>query len=183
MHDIAQPLKATFHGERIAVARLRGPLTLATLEVVDEATETATPMSLPGSAVSGHQFWFASDYLHHLLSMATDPSVDNTVEIDIIDRRMALSSAGPQAPPARTVRVRTAILAEHHAIEAGIGSVAEQPHWLPRGGARTGLVGLQPAVQHVMRRRDVEPCLLARSLHWIELRPVRGHARGTPLGR
>ena len=183
MRDIDHSLKETFHERSFAVAHLRGPLTLTTLEAVDEASEATTPQALQAGIAGAHQFWFTSEYLHHLLSMATDPSTDNLLEIDIIDRRLALSGAAPLGAPVRTVRVRTAVLGSDMTVEAGIGQVAEQPHWVPRC-AGTGLPGgPRPAVQHLMRRRDIEPCLLARSLHWIELRPTRRPGRGTDPGR
>ncbi|MCE2946483.1 MAG: hypothetical protein ACK515_09715 [bacterium] len=162
------------------MTQLRGPLTLTTLEAVDEASEATEPQA--GIAVS-HQFRFASEYLHHLLSMATDPSTDTLPEIDIIDRRLALSGAAPLGAPVRTVRVRTAVLGSDMTVEAGIGQVAEQPHWVPRCAGMGLPGGPRPAVQHLMRRRDIEPCLLVRSLHWIGLRPTRRPGRGTDPGR
>lgn len=168
------------------VTHLRRPLTLCTLEPVDEVSEAtvASQDPMPGA---GCQFWFASDYLHHLLAMGTDPSVDNTVEVGIIDRRLALSSSIPPARPARVLRVRTAVVADDTSIEVAFGHVAEQPGWVPRGTGTAGRAGLhpalQPAVQHLVRRRDIEPCLLARSLHWIELRPTLRHGRGVRPGQ
>jgi hypothetical protein len=183
MRDIDHPLKETFHEGSFVVTHLRGPLTLTTLEAVDEASEAAMSQALQAGMAGAHQFWFESEYLHHLLSMATDPSADNLLEIDIIDRRLALSAAGALAAPVRTVRVRTAVLASDMTVEAGIGQIAEQPHWVPRSAGAGVPGGPHPAVQHLLRRRDIEPCLLARSLHWIELRPTRKAGRGTDPGR
>ncbi|MBY0439559.1 MAG: hypothetical protein K2W80_15350 [Burkholderiales bacterium] len=181
MLDIEHTLRETFDQGLFTVTQLRRPLTLCTLEPVDESAERTMDPRRPFDA-GGHQFWFDSEYLHHLLSMATDPSVDNTVEVGIIDARLALSSPVAVVQPARTVRVRTAVLADGLYIEAAVGRVGEQPDWIPRGARPSGATGVKPAVQHVVRRRDIEPCLLARSLHWIELRPTLGRGQGTRPG-
>jgi hypothetical protein len=178
MLDIDQTLKLTFHDGDYTVVQLRRPLTLFAIEPVDESVDSS--VDTPRAPVAcEHQFWFDSEYLHHLLAMATDSSIDNTVEVGIIDARLALASQGPVVRPARIVRVRTAVLADDRYLEAAVGHVAEQPGWVPRGGRAAGATGIQPAVQHLLCRREIEPCLLARSLHWIELRPTSGRTRGT----
>lgn len=174
MIDLPHHFNDTFHQGRFSSHLLRGPLTLATLEAADAGTGAPLAGAQPALPPEAHEFWFASDFVHHLLSMATDPTIDNSVEIGIIDTRIALSHPEPLLELPRTVRIRTAVVPGRLAIPAAVGQVAEKPCWAPRGEpAAAG----QPALQHVVRRSDIERCVLARSLHWIELYPGRPGAR------
>jgi len=183
MQDIGHSLGSTFHEGRFTVGQLNGPLTLMTLEPVDGDFEAMAPGAGHGLPAGRHQFWFYSLYLHHLLAMATDSTVDNTVEVAILDRRLALTGHAPQGRPARVVRLSTAVLAHDRPIDVAIGRVAEQPEFVPRGVDAAAPGALRAAVQHLVRRHDIEYCLRARSLHWIEIRPSRGRDRGAPPGR
>lgn len=173
MQEAARTFSTTFHEGHFTVGLVHGPLTLAMLEPVDEvAGLEASDMTFPAES-SGYQFYFASEYLHHLLSLATDPSIDNAVEVGILEARIALSDPLPARLPVRTVRIRTAVLGPGQSVEMAVGRVAEQPDWVPRRGAAAAGSERPDALQHLVRREDMAPFLLARSLHWIEIRPSR----------
>jgi len=153
------------------MARVKGPMRLATLEIIDAHAELAAyhGMQMPVDQYPVNQCWFTVDVVHHLLCRATMPSPGSAAARSILDTRLRMN-AGVHAPEQiRSVRLRHAFVPAEAAIEIAVGRIAEQPSWSRDGGyaygAATPLV--ENAVQYFVPTAAIVRHLQPRTSHSI----------------
>jgi len=173
--------KATFAESAYRIQPVSGPLLLSTIEPSEQVSQASTLAAEAGefSAEMAKQFWFDSDFLYHLLALASDPFVENALALRIIHTRLLLGAVHVGVGPPRSVRLRKAVIPAGVVLPMATGRVAELPFWEFGGaGGNTGRNGAtRVALQYLVHAADIEPYCLARSLHWIDLRPGKDNLR------
>ena len=169
------------------LARVRGPMRLATLEIIDVHSELAAchGMEVAIDHYPVNQCWFTVDVVHHLLCRATTPSPDSAAARKILDTRLRMN-AGVHAPEQiRSVRLRHALVPAESAIDIAVGRIAEQPSWSRGGGYAYGAAAplVENAVQYFVPAAAIVRHLQPRTSHSIPFHAQPALALSVPALR